>query len=112
VSEKTCNARMWSYDHWHCQREPHLFGRHRTNNYTGSRIPHVWRIRTLLRYWRTNQKWKRDYYKPGAPNKPRLMSYRQVLFPDHYDPIPVSAKTVAEARAYEAQLAEQERDEQ
>lgn len=112
MSEETCNARMWSYDHWRCGRAPHLFGRHRFNNYTGARIPRVWRLKMLWRVWDCNQR-LRSYQKPGD-SQPRLMPYRQVLFPDHYEPIRLSAERaaerLAEAKAYEASLSEQDRD--
>jgi hypothetical protein len=84
---KTCNARMWSYDHWYCTRDRHLFGRHRYNNYTGARIPQVWRIRDLVRVRNANKR-LRKYDKTGT--KGRMLDYHRVLFPDRYEPIPVA----------------------
>jgi len=78
---------MWSYRHWSCQREPHLWGRHRFNNYTGARVPHVWAVRKLWRLFKGNRRLGRLDDKIGT--KGRLFDYREVLFPDRYDPVPV-----------------------
>lgn len=81
-----CGARMWSYDHWRCQRRRRHLGSHRANNYVGARIPRVWQVRALAHVFKVNQRRKRDYLKPGE-TKPRLMRYREVLFPDRYVPV-------------------------
>lgn len=81
-----CGKRMWSYQHWTCQRPKHLWGRHRFNNYTGTRIPRVWRVKSLYRYWKGNRRLSRL---DRTGKKGRLLDYRQVLFPDKYEPVPI-----------------------
>lgn len=84
-----CNARLWSYDHWHCQRRRFHLGRHRFNNYTAARIPHVWRVRALLEYRAANKR-LRPHVKPcacGKAHKRTPLPYREVLYPDRFDPV-------------------------
>lgn len=87
VDQRLCGARMWSYDHWSCQRRRWHLGGHRFNNYVGARFPRVWRLSALKRVFKANRRLS-SYRKPGE-KKPRLMRYRQVLFPDSFRPVPV-----------------------
>lgn len=89
----TCDAPMHTYDHWKCQRKrPHL-GRHRSNNYTSSRIPKVWRGRQLLRWWKGRQQAKKRYFEADK-NLPSVFSVKRVLFPTRFDPLPVVPSVV------------------
>ncbi len=84
-----CGARMWAYDHWACDQARHsVLKRHRFNNYTGARIPRVWRVKALWRVRKCNKRllaqWKK--YRQGNDGA-RLMFYNQVLYPCRYEPI-------------------------
>lgn len=72
------------YGHWVCERGRFHLGRHRYRNYTTPRIPRVWDVKTLLRYWRTNRKWaKQDWGPKDGP----LMRYSAVLHKAKYQPV-------------------------
>lgn len=86
MTKQFCNVQMTAYDHWHCQRERHLFGAHRFNNYTQTRFPQVWRIGQLGRVWSARQRIRSWGPKPDG-SLPALPSYSETLWPASYKPI-------------------------
>lgn len=95
-SRKVCGKRMWSYDHWSCGRRRRHLGGHRFNNYVGARFPRFWRVKALVRTYKTNR--RLASYNTGSAKEPRLFRYRQVLFPDFYRPVPVERRSPAVER--------------
>lgn len=79
---ETCDKRLYSYDHWACTETRGHPGRHRFNNYTRARFPHFWRVRSLWIFWKGNRRLA------ALDTTKARHSYRKVLFPDTYDPLP------------------------
>jgi len=68
-----------AYGDWTCQRRRLHIGRHRFNNYTIARVPHIWRLRRLWGAFRTDRRLRRINGKPG-------FGYRRALYPTRYEP--------------------------
>jgi hypothetical protein len=73
-----------AYGHWTCSLPRHHLGSHRFNNYTTPRIPRVWAVKTLLRYWRAHREWASHSWTQG---KRSPLRYRDVLHRAKYRPI-------------------------
>lgn len=76
-----------AYGHWKCQLAKRHGGRHRFNNYTIARIPHLWDLHSILRSLRTTRRLRRFARKLGQSPQRYRLNLRRPLYPATYDPI-------------------------